>query len=100
LMTIGGVIAIIAIASSRHPEEAVFGLIYIVLGLLYLAPGVYLGRYAARISDTINMRREDSLEKAIEAQKSFWKFVGILFLLMIGLWVLGIVIAIIVAILN
>ena len=39
--------------------------------------------------------RMNDLEEALGAQKSFWKFVGIMVLVMIGLYVVGIAIMVI-----
>ena len=44
--------------------------------------------------------REDSLEQALEAQKSFWRFVGIVAVVVIAVYILVIAGAIAVAVLN
>ena len=72
-----------------------FGLFYLAMSLLYMMPGIYLNRYASRISDLMLLRREDALEQALEAQKSFWKFIGILFLSLVALYVLIIILAVV-----
>jgi hypothetical protein len=54
------------------------GLIYIVAAILYLAPAVFLSRYASAIK---KMRGEPSsqvLEGAIKYQKSFWRYTGVI----------------------
>jgi hypothetical protein len=66
--------------------EAMVLVIYIPLGLLYIIPSVYLYRYSARIRDFVLFRRTDQLEQAIEAQKSFWRFVGILMAVILGIY--------------
>ncbi|MGC4032879.1 MAG: DUF4339 domain-containing protein [Tepidisphaeraceae bacterium] len=76
------------------------GIVYIGLAVIYYVPGVYLGRYASRIADLCQARREDQLEEALEAQKSFWKFVGIAALLTIGLWVVMMVIFVLIAVVG
>ena len=67
----------------------VVGVVYLAISCLYLAPAIYLNRYASRIGDLMRMNRADILEAALEAQKSFWKFVGILALIGIILQILG-----------
>jgi hypothetical protein len=57
------------------------------VGLLYFMPAMFLSRYAARINDVVRMRREADLERALEAQKSFWKFIGVMTLIVIGIYV-------------
>lgn len=64
------------------------GVIYLVIAILYMMPGIYLCRYATSITQLLHLRREDMLERALEAQKSFWKFIGIVILLSFGLWLL------------
>lgn len=65
----------------------VIGILYFIFAFLYLVPGMYLNRYASRIGSLLGSGREDHLEQALEAQKSFWKFVGIAAVLTIILWV-------------
>jgi hypothetical protein len=60
----------------------------------YLLPSVLLCRYAMRIRDLLAAPNDTAtLEKAIGAQKSFWRYVGILSLVMICLVVVAFVIA-------
>ncbi len=56
---------------------AVIGVIYIVMSFLYILPAVYLWRYANRIGSFDLERSPRSLASALEAQKSFWRFCGI-----------------------
>jgi hypothetical protein len=55
----------------------VAGIIVIAFSMLYFMPALFLGRYASRIGDAVGTRRSHDLEAALEAQKSFWKFIGI-----------------------
>ncbi len=68
------------------------GLFYIVLAILYIAPGIFLWMYADRIGVFLSQRTPGTLASALEAQKSFWKFVGIAILILICLYCLGIMI--------
>jgi hypothetical protein len=54
----------------------VLGLVYLLLALLYIFPSYFLFRYAGAIS---SMDRDvvGGMERALAAQKSFWRFVGI-----------------------
>ena len=56
---------------------AVIGVIYIVMSFLYILPAVYLWRYANRIGSFDLERSPRALASALEAQKSFWRFCGI-----------------------
>jgi vacuolar-type H+-ATPase subunit I/STV1 len=51
---------------------------YILLAILYVAPGVFLWRYAGAIKLLELSRSPEALEEALENQKSFWRYIGIL----------------------
>ena len=59
---------------------------YFVLSLIYIAPAVFLWRYANRIGIFVSDGSTGALASALEAQKSFWKFVGIMMLIIIALY--------------
>ncbi|MDB5328446.1 MAG: hypothetical protein JWM57_4015 [Phycisphaerales bacterium] len=71
------------------------GVMYLVIAVLYMMPGIYLWRYASSITQLLHLRREDVLERALEAQKSFWKFIGIVILITFGLWLLMLIVMIV-----
>ena len=56
----------------------VMALFYLALACVYIAPGVYLSRYAAAIQRLKANSTAGGLEDALKHQKSFWRFVGIL----------------------
>lgn len=91
----GAVIATVVVATRQGSVMGIPFLLYLVVGLLYLFPGIYLRRYAGRIRDALNLRSSEHLESALEAQKSFWRLVGILVALLIGLYVLLILYAVV-----
>jgi hypothetical protein len=64
-------------------------LVYILLAFVYVAPGLYLFRYATAIKLLRANSTAGGLEDALKHQKSFWRFVGILS-------VVGLVIAVVV----
>jgi hypothetical protein len=64
-------------------------LVYILLAFVYVAPGLYLFRYATAIKRLRANSTAGGLEDALKHQKSFWRFVGILS-------VVGLVIAVVV----
>ena len=45
----------------------------------------------------LNLNRADMLKAALEAQKSFWKFVGIVAAITIALYIVGILVAVLFA---
>jgi len=69
----------------------VFGALYIVMALVYVAPALYLYRYAQAIAGVQGSAVMVSFEDALKQQKSFWKFYGIFIIVVIVLCVLIIV---------
>ena len=49
-----------------------------MLGLLYIFPSLFLFRYASGIASMLKEDAVRGMESALAAQKSFWRFVGIL----------------------
>jgi len=100
-MLIGGIVFTVGVMTAgpgfRGGPPAFFGVICVVLAGLYIMPAIYLKRYASRITDLINLNRADMLEAALEAQKSFWKFVGIVAAITIALYIVGILVAVLFA---
>lgn len=66
-------------------------LVYIPMSLLYIVPSMYLWRYADRIKDLQLSQHVVDMESALEAQKSFWRFMGITVLVVLILYALVIV---------
>jgi hypothetical protein len=71
----------------------VIGIAYILMAGLYVAPAVFLYQFASAIGDLMLGGRDVAMEAALGSQKSFWRFVGILSLVLICIYALLIVIA-------
>src|SRR5262249_26292289 len=82
-----GVVAVV-VASVAVPAQAKIAAFIpmLVIGLLYIAPTVYLWRYARGIQRLLDGGGQGALEEALTNQKSFWKFTGVLALIMICLY--------------
>lgn len=89
---LGAVVGTLALGGGA--QTAALAIVYPLMGLVYLIPALYLFRYATRIGEYLTGGQEIQLELALDAQRSFWKFVGILGVIAIVLFVLGIVAAI------
>lgn len=72
------------------------GAIYIVMSLIYLVPAFLLGRYATRIGGLMQRQTELDLIATLDAQRSFWKFVGVMTLVVLAIYAVGFVIMMIV----
>ena len=68
--------------------------VYTFMAVLYIYPALKLWKYADRIRDLINSHQVLDLEKALNEQRAFWKFVGVM---IIAVFVIYFVAAIIVA---
>ncbi len=66
----------------------VASLIYMVFAGLYFFPTLKLSQYASRIASLRHTQSERDLVAALEAQRSFWTFVGIVTAIVLGLYVL------------
>ncbi len=92
-----GMIALVAVGGSAMGSRAGFGVIsavavgffYLMLACLYIAPGVFLHRYAAAIKTLQATCTAGALEDAFRHQRSFWRYVGILSAVALALTVLG-----------
>jgi hypothetical protein len=77
--------------------RAVAGIVYILLGILYIAPGVFLWKFSDAITLLGMNRSQQALEDALKHQKSFWRFVGILTIIGLAIAILAIAFSIIAA---
>jgi hypothetical protein len=69
----GTVIAVV----TRQPQM-LFAIVYPVIGLMNLVPAIFLWKFAQRARDFAASLRPLLLEQALEAQRSYWKFMGIM----------------------
>jgi hypothetical protein len=67
---------------------------YLLLSVIYFTPSYYLYKYANAIKLAEDDCSIDNLSSALAYQKSFWKFAGIVMVIMIGIAITGIVAAI------
>ncbi len=64
------------------------GFIYVLMGLLYFFPIYYLFRFSAQVRPALASKNPQDLESALENLKSHYKFIGILMIVMISIYVL------------
>lgn len=65
-----------------------FGLIYIVLGGLYFLPVLYLFNFSRKMKSALKLKNNEEFESAFLNLKSHYKFVGIMAIVVISLYVL------------
>ena len=68
--------------------------VYSPIALIYVFPSIYLFKYASRIRDFGASGDPLQLELALDAQRSFWKFAGVLTLVSLVLTVVLLVAAV------
>ncbi len=68
---------------------------YMFMAGIQLPAVIFLNRYASRIGTLVNSNTSEDLERALAAQKSFWRYLGILTLIILCIYVLIILLAII-----
>ena len=80
-----------------------FGILYLIMSVfLYLLPCIILFRYGSAIGRIAGNDSQTAMEEALLRQKTFWKYIGILMIIVLALYVLliigGIVVAIVVGV--
>lgn len=64
------------------------GLLYLLMAILYIYPSRSLFRYASAIGEALQTpSKAEAVERALVHQKSFWKFIGIMVLVMMLLYI-------------
>jgi len=74
--------------------QFVLGFIYAAMGILYLFPSIKLWKYGSSILRLMTTGSVADLVEALDQQRSFWKFVGIMVLITLALYAVGIVVGI------
>ncbi|HVH45019.1 MAG TPA: DUF5362 family protein [Labilithrix sp.] len=96
LMLLGGLFMMVAGAfvpkTGPTPFSPVLlGLFYLPMAFLYIYPSLKLWGFSSAIGRLLTQHTAANLEAALEQQKSFWKFVGILTIVLMTLYALLIV---------
>ena len=94
LMIVAGLVGGGVGAASGNPQMIVRLFLYPLMGVLYIYPSLCLLRYASSIRTFQNSPTGPNLEAALDAQRSFWKFVGIITIVSICASILVFVLAI------
>jgi len=75
-----------------------FGLLYLILIILYVFPTLYLYRSSAAAQLAVEAKDNEQVVEFLKNNKSFWKFCGILTIVMLALYVVFIICMVIFAI--
>ena len=63
---------------------------YLVLAILFIIPSLYLSRYEKSITHLLVSNRLEDLEQALADQRSFWKQMALMILLLVVIYLLTI----------
>ena len=80
------------------PGMAYLGIVYIALAVLYILPAVKLRKYGGSIRDLVASGSNADLERALDHHRGFWKFVGIIIIVSIVMFVLFFITAVVMGI--
>jgi hypothetical protein len=91
-MAVLGAIAPAAAGSPGAPQAMMpaLGGVYVLFAALYVYPSLVLWRYASSIARAVGGGGTEAIVEALRHQRSFWKFVGISMIAIIGLYFLAI----------
>lgn len=103
LMILAGIIFSITMGGmlGGNPYESLgidisyFGMIYILLGLIYFLPVLYLFNFSRKMKRALSLNTNEDLTAAFSNLKSHYKFLGVFTIVIISLYVLIAVIAMI-----
>ncbi len=65
--------------------------IYGILAFVYIFPALKLWKYANRIGSLGATRSVADLDAALNEQRSFWKFIGVMAAIMISIYLVAII---------
>lgn len=90
--------------TARLPTQFVFtgmiGAIYVAMGLLYYFPAKYLYDFSTYARQALAIHNQEALVYAFAKLKSFYKFWGILMIIVLGVYAIAIVFGLLGAILG
>jgi len=65
------------------------GVFYFILATLFTIPSLYLSRYEKSITHLLVSKNLDDLEQALADQRSFWKLMAIMILILLTLYLIS-----------
>ena len=98
-MILGGLAGGALGVATGGQEAAVLLFLYPLLGVLYIYPSLCLLRYGNAIRQYLASRQGADLVSALDAQRSFWKFAGVLTAISFAVTIVGVMLAVLVGIL-
>jgi hypothetical protein len=97
---VGGVMSRSAGGALGGAPMLIMGVFYLLFAGLYILPSLFLFRYASAIARAIGGETVRGVEDALEAQKSFWRFVGIMAIILLALYAVLIVVFVVIGVFS
>jgi hypothetical protein len=72
-------------------ELIFFAIIYGVMAFVYIFPAIKLWKYANRIGSLGASHSVADLDAALNEQRSFWKFIGVMTIIMLSLYLVAVI---------
>jgi hypothetical protein len=92
LILLGAVIILLVPTSMGGSSfSLLIAVVYLAMGALYLFPAYFLHQYASSIRNLEQGGGDVAMEEALRNQKSFWRFVGIMTLVVICIYAIVLV---------
>lgn len=98
MWVVTGLTAIAGVVTAVMDRNVMTALPLLIIIVLYVIPAVYLTRFGSRVGQLKSDRRPETLEAALDSQRAFWRVVGIMLLVVVALYVVGIAVAAVAAI--
>ena len=76
-MIVGAIALLVSSLAGMGVQGIIMSAVYGLLAFVYVYPSMFLLRYASRITEFVSAGTVESLDNALAAQKSFWKFAGV-----------------------
>lgn len=90
----GTILSFIPQTAGLPIQGGLIGIIYIVLSAIYFFPALYLYKFSSKIKEAIKLYDDTYLEKALQYLKSHYKFIGILMIIILSMYLLFFVVSI------
>jgi len=99
LLAAAGMGVVSTLGASKSMPSSPFGgvqfivlaVVYGVFAFIYIFPALKLWKYANRIVSLGATRSVADLDAALNEQRSFWKFIGVMMVIMLSLYVVAII---------
>jgi hypothetical protein len=88
LMALSGIVVMLGgrfLPSSMGGAGVAIGIVYIIMAIILLIPTLYLYRSSQRTKQALINNDKIILEEAFQNMKSYWKFIGIMTIIIIAI---------------